>query len=163
MDTVPDVQGAEQLVRVLPRVLRFIARGLASEALTLGQLRVLHVLVGGERPSSEVAEELAVRLPTLSEHVGPLVRQGFVTRRRDPADARTVLLGLTPAGLEAHRKALEAARGRAEELLVSLTPAERARLAHALADLGAAVARREEGQSTPGRARASREDGEAQA
>jgi DNA-binding MarR family transcriptional regulator len=161
MDAVPDLDAAEQVVRVLPRVLRFIARGLASEALTLGQLRVLHALVRGERPSSEVADELAVRLPTLTEHVGPLVRLGYVVRRRDPADARSVLLGLTPAGHEAHRQALEAARVRAEELLAGLTPAQRTRLACALADLGALVARREEGQPTAPRDGACQVYGEA--
>lgn len=64
----------------------------------------LHLSSEGERPS-ELADRLAVRLPTISDSVRVLVDKGLVERLRDAEDARATRLVLTEVGRTEARKA----------------------------------------------------------
>ncbi len=57
---------------------------------------VLSQLVHGQEPTvGELSSRLGVRLSTVSELVGDLAYAGLVTRRKDPANRRRVLVALS--------------------------------------------------------------------
>ncbi|NES26656.1 MarR family transcriptional regulator [Micromonospora terminaliae] len=69
--------------------------------LTSAGMRVLLVLLrAGDSTHREMAERCFVRPATLTGIVDTLERDGFVARRRDPDDRRTVQLSLTDKGRE---------------------------------------------------------------
>ncbi|MEU0154945.1 MarR family winged helix-turn-helix transcriptional regulator [Micromonospora fulviviridis] len=69
--------------------------------LTSAGMRVLLVLLGaGDSTHREMAERCFVRPATLTGIVDTLERDGFVARRRDPGDRRSVQLSLTDKGRE---------------------------------------------------------------
>jgi DNA-binding MarR family transcriptional regulator len=71
--------------------------------------------------------------PSLSRMIGRLEQQGWLSRAGDPTDRRGVLVTLTPAGREVHRRAAQVhARIIREVLLDRLTPDEQDLLAQAL-------------------------------
>ncbi|MET7402834.1 MarR family winged helix-turn-helix transcriptional regulator [Dactylosporangium sp. NPDC005572] len=72
---------------------------LAGTGLTLPDYAVLQLI--RTRPDVRVAEvcrQVAVAKATLSDILAKLIRRGFISRRRPPADRRTVVLACTPAG-----------------------------------------------------------------
>jgi DNA-binding MarR family transcriptional regulator len=69
-------------------------RGLSP---TQGQILATLSMAGPLRPS-DVADRLAVTLPTISESVRVLVEKGLLEKQRDPRDARATLLQLTAEG-----------------------------------------------------------------
>ena len=70
-----------------------------TSGLTPTQAQILvHLVSRGPARVTAVAEEIAVTQPTASDSVAALVRKGMVEKRRDPVDARAMLLHPTPAG-----------------------------------------------------------------
>jgi DNA-binding MarR family transcriptional regulator len=89
------------------------------------RLSALSVVVfAGPLPIGALATAEGVAAPTMTRLVDGLERDGFVKRRRDPADARGVLVEATPAG----KRILT--RGRAQRVqtlaasLAALSPEE---------------------------------------
>jgi DNA-binding MarR family transcriptional regulator len=86
-----------RLARVWAQVLRSSFRELSRTATSvLGLLRDT-----GPRRVTDLAATEAVAQPTMTALVGRLDRLGLVERRRDPRDARAVLVALSDAGREA--------------------------------------------------------------
>jgi DNA-binding MarR family transcriptional regulator len=76
-------------------------RAAAAHDLSVTQMRVLARLHAGPPPqalTSELARELGVSGPTVSDALGALRRKGLVERSADPADRRRQVLRLTAAG-----------------------------------------------------------------
>ena len=101
--------------------------------LTFTQLRALSVLARRQPlRMSDLAEALQMTLPSASALADRMVRRGFVTRRSDPDDRRTVLLELARPG----RRILDALeRGSSEHMgrvIDGMTGEERAALATTL-------------------------------
>ena len=70
-----------------------------SSGLTPTQAQILVFLVSrGPARVTAVADEIGVTQPTASDSVAALVRKAMVEKRRDPADARAMLLHPTPTG-----------------------------------------------------------------
>lgn len=61
-------------------------------------VRVLFRLLAGDRSVNELARLTGAELSTLSRLLGRMSDMGLVLRRRDPADARSVIVSLTPKG-----------------------------------------------------------------
>lgn len=108
-------------------------RDSAPRGLNPTQAQVLALLHASAAPLriSDVAEGMAVTLPTASDAVKALVAKGLVAKTRAPDDARAVALTLTDAGRE------EAARNAAGPEFVlaavdALTLAEQAALVRTL-------------------------------
>ncbi|HXF71574.1 MAG TPA: MarR family winged helix-turn-helix transcriptional regulator [Actinomycetota bacterium] len=79
------------------------ARGLSP---TQAEILVLLRRPGGPGTPGEVAQELGVGLPTVSEALSPLVAKGLVRKGRSSTDGRSVRLALTAEGqAEAERLA----------------------------------------------------------
>jgi DNA-binding MarR family transcriptional regulator len=90
---------------------------------------------GPQRITALAASE-AVAQPTMTTLVGRLERDGLAERAGDPADARAVLVSITPEGLERLLRIREARAAAIEERLQELDPDEREALAAALPALG---------------------------
>lgn len=72
-----------------------------EEGLALPQLLTLRYLYYNRpRDLSSVADFMGVSKPTVTGIMNTLEREGFVKRKRDPADRRRVDLELTPKSLE---------------------------------------------------------------
>jgi DNA-binding MarR family transcriptional regulator len=74
---------------------------------------------------SELNRHVLLSQPALSRLVDRLAERGFVQRRPDPVDGRSVLLSLTEAGRDVQRQiGRQHARGVARAMTTGLDPAE---------------------------------------
>jgi DNA-binding MarR family transcriptional regulator len=105
MDISPAVsaeQIARELLLIIPRLNRIIARDLRAEFgddTTIVRIRVLGELAEAPLTLSALARKREVSLQAASEHVQDLVARGWVLRTPDPNDRRQSLLSLTDDGL----------------------------------------------------------------
>ncbi|GLW06379.1 MarR family transcriptional regulator [Microtetraspora sp. NBRC 13810] len=123
---------AADLSFVLRRLVMLLRRAVAGYPITSQQYAVLRSLEGGPRRMTDLAEEHAVQLPTMTVQINRLEDPGLVARGTDPADARVRTVELTAEGrtrLEEVRRARHAYLARQ---LDALTPAEREAIAAAL-------------------------------
>ena len=135
MRTTSDTELASRLRFALART----ARRLRQEAGTGLSPSLTAALATVERcgplTPSELAAAERVRRPTVTRMLGHLEDDGLITRTPDPADRRSTLIAITPAGAEL----LAAARTRKDaflsERLDGLSPADRETLARAAAIL----------------------------
>ena len=135
MQTTSDPELASRLRFALART----ARRLRQEAGTGLSPSLTAALATVERcgplTPSELADAERVRRPTVTRMLGHLEDDGLITRTPDPADRRSTLIAITPAGAEL----LAAARTRKDaflsERLDGLSPADRETLARAAAIL----------------------------
>ncbi len=81
---------------------------LASRGMTHAGLLALHLLQSGPHTQRELAAASMVEEPTMSRVLDRLAREGHVTRERDPADRRRLVVRATSAGLAAYREAIAA-------------------------------------------------------
>ncbi|MED7923325.1 MarR family transcriptional regulator [Nonomuraea sp. LP-02] len=123
---------AEQVSTVLRHLVLLLRRTVAGQPLTSQQYGVLGSLEPGPRRMTELAEEHAVQLPTMTVQINRLEDAGLVTRGGDPADARVRTVGLTAEGRERLRGVRAARIAHLTEELAALTDDERATLAAAL-------------------------------
>lgn len=96
-----------QLDRKLLAAVERLARGIrvarqeiaTDHNLSLLQLQVLEELhAGGGRRIGEIAAELYVTQPTVSDAIATLEKKGIIERSPDPADGRAVVVTTTPRG-----------------------------------------------------------------
>lgn len=88
------------ILQIIPSIMRSLAAELrqADTPLLPPQLGVLTLLAEKSHNLSELAEQHAVSLPTMSSTVSKLVAAGWIERRRSEQDRRIVMLALTPSG-----------------------------------------------------------------
>lgn len=98
--------------------------------LTFGQARALRLLARAGEPLriGELALRLEVVPRSATTTVDALETAGLVARQADPADRRSVLVGLTAAGHELLARLGRARRASAEALFARLDRDERERL-----------------------------------
>ena len=131
MRTTSDPELASHLRIALART----ARRLRQEAGTGLSTSLTAALATVERcgplTPSELADAERVRRPTVTRMLGHLEDDGLISRTPDPADGRSTLVAITPAGADL----LAAARTRKDALLSErldgLSPADRETLARA--------------------------------
>jgi MarR family transcriptional regulator, organic hydroperoxide resistance regulator len=93
----------------------------ASEINVLANLAVRHPLTVGA-----LAAATATRPTTLTSVLDRLAGRGYVAREVDPADRRSFLISLTPAGQQAARTVAAAVRDLERDALTRVSPASRA-------------------------------------
>lgn len=139
----PQRERTETLLTSLGQVIRAIAAGVRHEELTLGQFFTMEALANAELRSCELAERMALSRSTISTTVDALVRRGYVERREDPADRRSVRLSLTSEGERVHAAYQQRAAEESMRLLAGLAPDEREALWRGLAGLERLVGHRD--------------------
>ena len=69
-----------------------------ADHLTVRQLSILLALREGDQTVRGMAEQLKVHRPAITRNVDKFVDRGWVKRRDDPEDGRSVLMALTAEG-----------------------------------------------------------------
>ncbi len=94
----------KQLIDCLKKMTRLIKRNKPAmpfddgiKKMTLGQLDVIRYLCEHKKARmSDIAKEAGVKLPTMTDIVDKLVKEGVVERQRQKDDRRTVLISISP-------------------------------------------------------------------
>ncbi|MEV4370960.1 MarR family transcriptional regulator [Nonomuraea sp. NPDC049637] len=123
---------AEQVSKVLRHLVLLLRRSSAGQPVTTQQYAVLGSLEDGPRRMTELAEEHAVQLPTMTVQINRLEYAGLVARGSDPADARVRTVELTGEGRHRLHAVRRARIARLAQDLAALTDDERDVLAAAL-------------------------------
>lgn len=84
--------------QVVGRVETLVNKWAKPLGLKIEGVRVLFRLLGGDRSVNELARLTGVEISTLSRLLGRMSAMGLITRRRDPVDARSVIVSLTDTG-----------------------------------------------------------------
>ena len=115
------------LHRATHATLHALATRLAELDLTASEINVLANLAGHDPLTvGALAAATATRPTTLTSMLDRLVRRGYVVRDVDPADRRSFLVSLTPAGQRAAGTASAAVRELEQSVLIRVSPAQRA-------------------------------------
>lgn len=119
--------------------------------LTSPQFAVLHEL-SHENPLDQTTLRSRASLDrsTATDIIQRLVRKGWITQHRDPADSRRKLIELTEEGRAAHRAALGPARHVSDKMLNEIDHAERAELIRLLTKVVARSCDRDSPPARPG-------------
>lgn len=120
-----------EVFRALGNVVRTLRarldRALQSSGLRLGQYQVLrHLWDDDGLTPREIADRLAVEMPTVTRTVQRMVRDGLVERQAHPDDARSVRIYLTKRGVDLRPRLAELIAEQTEHALRGFTPQERA-------------------------------------
>jgi homoprotocatechuate degradation regulator HpaR len=87
------------LLRAREAVMSHFRPILAAHDVTEQQWRVIRVLhEAGTLDASEVADKAFILAPSLTRMIKSLEQRGFITKHKDKADGRRVLLRIAPAG-----------------------------------------------------------------
>ncbi|MBX4922306.1 homoprotocatechuate degradation operon regulator HpaR [Rhizobium lentis] len=87
------------LLRAREAVMSHFRPILAAHDVTEQQWRVIRVLSEvGTLDASEVADKASILAPSLTRMIRSLEERGLITKHKDRADGRRVLLRITPAG-----------------------------------------------------------------
>ncbi|BCH56814.1 homoprotocatechuate degradation operon regulator HpaR [Agrobacterium vitis] len=87
------------LLRAREAVMSHFRPMLAQHDVTEQQWRVIRVLhEAGTLDASEVAERAFILAPSLTRMIRSLEERGFISKHKDSADGRRVLLKIAPAG-----------------------------------------------------------------
>src|SRR5262249_39067877 len=84
--------------RTIARLARQVERAITPLDLSMPQYRVLALLADGSTAASVLAQQLAVRPPSVTAVVDGLVARALVERSPDPLDRRRLTLTLTDEG-----------------------------------------------------------------
>lgn len=107
------------------------ARGLLAERLAVKELRLWHMATlaaladFGPHAQRDLAQRLAIHTSDMTKLLDELAAQGHVTRDRDPADRRKVLVTVTPAGRDALAALIDEAEAVQDAILAPLSTDER--------------------------------------
>ena len=115
------------LHRATHATLQALAVRLAGLDLPASEINVLANLAGHDPLTvGALAAATATRPTTLTSVLDRLVRRGYVIREVDPADRRSFLVSLTPAGQRAAGTVSAAVRELEQSVLIRVSPAQRA-------------------------------------
>lgn len=104
---LPDADGLQKTRRSLPiallRARETVMAGfrpiLARHDVTEQQWRVIRVLgESSPRDATDVADHCCILMPSMTRIIRALQDRGLITRARDEADGRRLVLAITPAG-----------------------------------------------------------------
>jgi len=118
-----------------------LARIAAEHDLSVIHLRLLRILRDHEPGMFELAQDLALKKPTLTGCVDRAETRGLVMRMASPDDRRASNVHLTAEGRRLSRVIEEAVNAEIEQLVAVLSAPERDRLANHVSQVVAAAER----------------------
>ena len=128
------------LHRATHATLHALTAALADLDLPAADIDVLAILADGAgRTVGALATATATRPSTLTSLLDRLTKRGYIARELDPADRRSFLISLTPAGRAVAEDAAAAIADLERQALPTVTPAQRDGF-HAVIDALAEVA-----------------------
>jgi DNA-binding MarR family transcriptional regulator len=129
------------LHRATHATLHALTSALADLDLPAADIDVLAILADGAgRTVGALATATATRPSTLTSLLDRLTKRGYIARELDPADRRSFLISLTPAGRAVAEHAAAAIADLERQALPTVTPAQRAGF-HTVIDALTEVAR----------------------
>jgi DNA-binding MarR family transcriptional regulator len=129
------------LHRATHATLHALTSALADLDLPAADIDVLAILADGAgRTVGALATATATRPSTLTSLLDRLTKRGYIARELDPADRRSFLISLTPAGRAVAEQAAAAIDDLERQALPTVTPAQRAGF-HTVIDALTEVAR----------------------
>jgi len=129
------------LHRATHATLHALTTALADLDLPAADIGVLAILADGAgRTVGALATATATRPSTLTSLLDRLTKRGYIARELDPADRRSFLISLTPAGRAVAERAAAAIADLERQALPPVTPAQRAGF-HTVIDALTEVAR----------------------
>jgi DNA-binding MarR family transcriptional regulator len=128
----PQTEAAvDRMAKVVKHLERVSGRTVAAFGLNLGEFKCLLKLHSNEREevtAGDLADILDLSTGAMTNRLDGLEEAGYVTRRRDTQDRRSVLVSITDAGREILGAAVAAQGAEEKDLLASLAPGEREEL-----------------------------------
>jgi DNA-binding MarR family transcriptional regulator len=124
---------AAELMRLSQVVAHVFADASRSRDLTPQQAQLICTLIEGPVGMSELGRLLHLEKSSLTGLVDRVERRGLVIRTRDPSDRRASQVALTGQGARLAAESHEDVTARLEALAGELAPADRKRLASAIA------------------------------
>jgi len=122
------------LHRATHATLHALTTALADLDLPAADIDVLAILADGAgRTVGALATATATRPSTLTSLLDRLIRRGYIARELDPADRRSFLISLIPAGRAVAEHAAAAIADLERQALATMTSAQRAGF-HAVID-----------------------------
>lgn len=130
----------EQVVRALLGVMRSLERPLsrhvAAEGLTPGQFAVLETLLHkGPRTVNQIIEDVLSTSGNVGVVIDNLMQAGLLRKEPNPADGRSRLISLTPAGQARISAYYPQHRDELRRLMAGMGREDKKRLIRGLADL----------------------------
>ena len=115
------------LHRATHATLHALSTALADLDLPAADIDVLAILADGAgRTVGALATATATRPSTLTSLLDRLIKRGYIARELDPADRRSFLISLTPAGRAVAEHAAAAIADLERQALATVTLAQRA-------------------------------------
>jgi DNA-binding MarR family transcriptional regulator len=129
---------SDELMRTFRRLRRSERKELTPFGLTFGQARALRLIArsGGGMRIGELATALEIVPRSATTMVDGLENAGFVARRPDPDDRRSVLVSCARPGFDLLDRLADVRRNSAEWLFAPLSPEERRELLRLLQATG---------------------------
>ncbi len=129
---------ANTLLGRAARLTRLLMRS-GAHKLSRTEVGVLATLSEGPRRITELAQTEALAQPTVTQLIDKLEGRGLVARARSDADARVVMVEVTPGGTEVFEEVRGEIRANMREALAGLPDAELTELVHAAETLGGLI------------------------
>jgi DNA-binding MarR family transcriptional regulator len=136
------------LLETLPSVLGWVTAKLRREGPVKNPVhfQVLRVLKDSPVTLNELAKSIEVRLPTISRTVETLVSYGWIKRKPNERDRRSVRLEITAEGNKILKEVEDMAVKRIDFLLEGLTGREKEQVSRGLSILRKALAQKNSGE-----------------
>ncbi|MFN8530376.1 MAG: MarR family transcriptional regulator [Anaerolineae bacterium] len=127
---------------IIPVLMRVMSAQMRIGSAQVGTSHIVVMRILHDRPEtlSELAKQMQVTLPTMSNTVSTLEERGWVTRRRDEQDRRVVWIEITEAGRDTYGVVQTHMIDQIATLLEGLTEDDREQISRALTTLNAAFA-----------------------
>lgn len=125
---------ARRTLEIIPFVMRVMGAEMRSARLDIApsHMGLLGMLTVRPYTLGELAKQMAVSAPTMSNTISMMEERGWVTRERDTHDRRVVYVALSEYGREMLRKIDEFTAERISEILGPLSDSERKTLLEGL-------------------------------
>ncbi len=107
-------------------------RYMKEKGLSISQVGAMFEITRGRDNVSDVGDALGISIAAASQMLERLVQLGLVTRTEDPQDLRVKKLVMTDKGRRVLRESMEARQGWLEDLVSTLSPAEKQQVAAAV-------------------------------
>jgi MarR family transcriptional regulator, transcriptional regulator for hemolysin len=107
---------------------------LEKAGVSVTQAKSLMFLIEAEKPMSVkgLSDVTGLSLPGVSRAIDGLVHRGDVTRKEDPRDRRSKLIGVTSRGRKTYGRLVATRVAGVQRFVEELTPEEQQALAHGL-------------------------------